>query len=118
MSKQLASSTCTVCRGDKQVQGYTIPGHDWVTIDCHWCGGVGVVPSIYQEALRMGWCEDELEPPAQAVNTEPNMKLLKVLEEGLAAIEPEFRAGPLVVVRTMQGAVRAAIAQAEQGAAG
>ena len=49
---------------------------------------------------------------------EKMLKALEAIEEGLAAIEPEFQAGPLVVVRTMQGVVRAAIAHAETGVAG
>ena len=45
------------------------------------------------------------------------LKALEAIEEGLAAIEPEFQAGPLVVVRTMQGTVRGALAQARPSVA-
>ncbi|KKN55483.1 hypothetical protein LCGC14_0581580 [marine sediment metagenome] len=36
---------CPRCNGDRTVQGYMSRTweREWVTIDCHWCGGVGTV---------------------------------------------------------------------------
>ena len=80
-----------------------------------------IIPVI-QDPLSMASCVSMLRIHLAAMpQTQPDAELLRVLkavDEGIAAIEPEFQEGPLVVVRTMQGTVSAAIAHAETGAAG
>ena len=146
--KQIAAqpqerSTCPACDGTKRLVGRYIGSASREDPDehifaCSNCDDDGTVPAGPQGDLA-AWREEvrdllwryerglagslpklraHLAAMPQAQPDAVMLRVLKAVDEGLAAIEPEFQAGPLVVVRTMQGSVRAAIAQHEQGAAG
>ena len=125
------SLTCPVCKGEKALRGYRCPddslaiypGQKQVTILCDECGGAGTVPAAgdlaqwLEEVRALLWNYERnlagslprlrnhlAAMPAQDVNT--------ALLAALKKIERECS------IEYWRDVARAAIAQAEQGAAG